>query len=463
MATRDGHALEGGPFEGVLAYLSTPDRKVAGEVLGEKLHSADTMARFLKSLGRGRWNAFIVSLEAEGVEEALVERIAGQYEDVPLFLTSRDGSVERVLAAEKLGAVALVPEPLDGEALEREIRPLLDEPGHVRVPEVEDEPSEPVVGTNPALARAFQVVARVARTPATLLVTGESGTGKELVAMAVHRQSTRSQGPFVPVNCAAIPDTLLEAELFGYERGAFTGAVSRSDGRFGRADGGTLFLDEVGEMSISLQAKLLRVLESGEVERLGSGPPARTDVRVVAATNRDLAGDVESGSFRRDLYFRLAVVQVELPPLRERDEDILPLALHFVARFSEAYGRPVRQLSREAVRRLRAYPWPGNVRELRNVMDRAVLLARGGVIRQGDLMLGVDSPRTSAREDGPEPGYAPTQSLREVEGKHIRAVLEHTGGHLGDAAGILGIHRNTMTMKVREHGLDVEAIAGRFG
>jgi DNA-binding NtrC family response regulator len=257
------------------------------------------------------------------------------------------------------------------------------------------------------------------------------------------------------VNCAAIPDTLLEAELFGFEKGAFTGAVAASEGRFGRAHGGTLFLDEIGELSLALQAKILRVLESGEIERLGARTSTAVDVRVVAATNQPLRQRVSDGRFREDLLYRLAVVEVEVPPLRRRQQDVLPLVFHFARRFSIRYGRPVRALSQPAMQRLTTYPWPGNVRELRNVIDRAVLLARGGVIRSQDVRLGADAPRTSPLEAGAGVGYAPTMSLSEVEAAHIRSVLEHTQGRMGEAAEILGIHRNTMTAKVREHGIDV--------
>jgi DNA-binding NtrC family response regulator len=293
-----------------------------------------------------------------------------------------------------------------------------------------------------------------------VLITGESGTGKELVARALHEQGVRSGGPFVAVNCAAIPDTLLEAELFGFEKGAFTGALAASAGRFGRAHGGTLFLDEIGELSVPLQAKILRVLESGEVERLGAASATTVDVRVVAATNQPLRERVREGRFREDLLFRLAVVEVELPPLRRRTGDVLPLALHFARDFSKRYARPLQGLSQPAVSRLLAHAWPGNVRELRNVMDRAVLLARGGVIREGDVRLGADAPRVSPREPGAPAGYPPTLSLRDVEAAHIRSVLRFTGGRMGEAAEILGIHRNTITSKVREYAIELDAPPG---
>jgi two-component system, NtrC family, response regulator AtoC len=327
------------------------------------------------------------------------------------------------------------------------------------------------VGSSSALGEVFRTLARVAATPATVLVQGESGTGKELVARALHASSPRASRPFVAVNCAALPEHLLEAELFGHEKGAFTGAVTRNEGRFGRANGGTLFLDEIGDMSLVLQAKILRALEEREIERVGGQGTIPVDVRVVAATNRPLRELVEAGEFRADLFYRLAVVEVVLPPLRERPEDLEPLALHFAARFARHYGRPVRRIGMGALERIRRYPWPGNVRELRNVMDRAVLMSRGGTITAGDLKLeggGGEAPASPPGGPAHPPGStaasgipapdgspppAPSAPLRQVEAWHIARALAHTGGHMGDAAALLGIHRNTLTAKVREFGL----------
>jgi len=362
--------------------------------------------------------------------------------------------MEAVVAAEAAGAAALLPFPPDPDALAAFLAPYLAEGNDVPVPAEAGASDAVVVGTSPALVEAYRTLARVAPTSATVLVLGESGTGKELVARALHARSRRAAGPFVPVNCAALPDGLLEAELFGYERGAFTGAVGRSDGRFGRAHGGTLFLDEIGELGLPLQAKLLRALDSGEIERLGGAGTTRVDVRVVTATNRDLEARVQEGAFREDLLYRLAVVTVGLPPLRERPGDILPLAIHFAGHFARRYGRPVRALSRAAVEHLEHQPWPGNVRELRNAMDRGVLLSRGGVVRSVDLVGSEDARRISPPGDGLDPAYPATMALREVEERHIRRVLRQTRGHMGDAAAILGVHRNTVTAKVREYGID---------
>ncbi len=443
-----------------LALLPGTDRTGVERALGAPVQFSDGATEFLEELRKGSWLVALLSMDDDSVDERIAQRVAESGQAQALFLTSAQTSVERVIAAERAGAVALLSHPPNEAELEREVRPILQEPGDLDIPG-ESPPDEwGVVGSSRALMDVFRVVARVASTPATVLITGESGTGKELVAKALHTQGARADGPFVAVNCAAIPDTLLEAELFGYERGAFTGAVAPSEGRFGRAHGGTLFLDEIGELSLPLQAKLLRVLESGEVQRLGEGKTVRVDARVVAATNQPLRERTESGRFREDLLFRLAVVEVELPSLRRRREDVMPLAFHFVRQFSERYGRPVRAISRPARDRLETYPWPGNVRELRNVVDRAVLLARGGVIRSADIQLGAEAPRTSPTDAASGVGYPPSMSMREVEALHIQNVLAHTGGHMGDAAEILGIHRNTMTLKVREFGIDVSAIGG---
>jgi DNA-binding NtrC family response regulator len=419
---------------------------------------SEEMGHFLSRLGDRAWAAVLLALDHPSVDEALAARVAGSPKVGSLFLTSRSRTVERVVAAERAGAVALLSHPPTEDELRTEVRPTLEESGDLEVPAAELEAAGPVVGSSPELMEVFRVVARVAATPATVLITGESGTGKELVARGLHDQGSRQDRPFVAVNCAAIPDTMLEAELFGFEKGAFTGAVAASEGRFGRAHGGTLFLDEIGELSLPLQAKILRVLESGEIERLGARTTSAVDVRVIAATNQPLRERVSAGKFREDLLYRLAVVEVEVPPLRRRQQDVLPLAFHFARRFSTRYARPIRALSEQAALRLTTYPWPGNVRELRNVMDRAVLLARGGVVRSHDIRLGPDAPRTSPLESGVGLGYAPTLSLKQVEAAHIRSVLEHTGGKMGEAAEILGIHRNTMTAKVREHGIDVQTV-----
>jgi len=429
-------------------------RAAAARVEAEP-HVEHGLAAGLARAREGGWDAVLVSLGVEHVDLATAALVRRQPGVGALLLSVRGPSLDLVVEGRRAGAAAVLGEPLAAEALAEELVRLVARGDGVPLPEVpeEDEPLR-IVGASGPMARVFEVVARVADTPATVLLTGESGTGKELVARAVHDRSERRGGPFVAVNCAAIPEHLLESELFGHERGAFTGAVTRKAGRFERASGGTLFLDEIGDMSLVLQAKILRTLEEREVERVGGTDVVPIDVRVVAATHRALPDLIRAGEFREDLYYRLAVIRLELPPLRDRQEDVEVLALHFAAVFARRYQRPVRSVSREALRRIHAYAWPGNVRELRNVLDRAVLLCRGSALLPEDLLLGEDAPRLSPREAGSSAGYPPTLSMAEVEARHIERVLRHTGGHMGEAADILRIHRNTLTRKVREYGLE---------
>jgi len=404
------------------------------------------------------WTATVVSLSVEWVDVDVVRRITEEPSCGALILTAAGTSLHAAMAAEHTGAIALLREPLDLGDLRVHLAAIVDESRGVplRAGTHASREADPVlIGTNAVMGPVFEAIARVADSDATVLLTGESGTGKEVVARTLHHSGRRRSGPFVAVNCAAIPDHLLESELFGHERGAFTGAVARRTGRFERADGGTLFLDEIGDMSLPLQAKVLRVIEERSLERVGGESERPIDVRVIAATNKDLDEATRRGLFREDLYFRLAVVEIHLPPLRERADDIRELALHFGARFAERHGRPVQAISERALRALQDAPWPGNVRELRNVMDRAVLLTRGSTIRSGDLKLGPATPRSSARA-APEPvaGYPVTLSLRDVEADHIRRVLVSLNGRLGKASEVLDIHRNTLAAKVREYGID---------
>ena len=306
-----------------------------------------------------------------------------------------------------------------------------------------------IVGDSAALAGILDQVARVAGTNATVLVRGESGTGKELVARAIHEASDRRSGPFICLNCAALSETLLESELFGHEKGAFTGATERKIGKFEAADGGTLMLDEIGEMSPEIQAKFLRVLEGHPFERVGGSVRVQADVRVVAATNRNLEDAVASGGFRRDLYFRLKVVEIVVPPLRRRAEDIPGLAAHFLEKFAAETRRRIRGFTPEALAALEAHRWPGNIRELRNCVERAVVLAAGDMIDLPDLAL---SPLTSTGDSaraasGPRGRFVP-RSIADVEREHVMATLEAVGGNKTKAAALLGIERSTLDRKL---------------
>jgi DNA-binding NtrC family response regulator len=306
-----------------------------------------------------------------------------------------------------------------------------------------------LIARSPAMQAVLDLVERVAPTDATLLIQGESGTGKEVIAKAVHHASPRAARPFVAVNCGAVPETLLESELFGYVRGAFTGAAGSKLGLFEEADGGTLFLDEIAEMPATLQVKLLRVLQSGEVRRLGATQAATVDVRVLAATNGDLASRIAQGSFREDLFYRLNVIQVMLPPLRDRREDIPALAEHFLARASAKLGRTLR-LSPGALERVLRYPWPGNVRELENALERAAILARTETVEPDDL-----PPHVSVGlQLGPSPALPRQITLAEAERAHILQTLERFGRNHSGAAEALGIGRTTLWRKLKEYGIE---------
>ena len=306
-----------------------------------------------------------------------------------------------------------------------------------------------LIAQSPAMHAVLDLVARVAPTDATVLIEGESGTGKEVIAKAVHHASKRAARPFVAVNCGAVPETLLESELFGYARGAFTGAAASKLGLFEEADGGTLFLDEIAETPAALQVKLLRALQSGEVRRLGATQAATIDVRVIAATNGDLATRISQGTFREDLFYRLNVIHVMLPPLRDRREDIPALAEHFLGRAADKLGRALR-LSPDALERLLRYPWPGNVRELENAMERAAILTRTGSVEPDDL-----PPHVSAGlQLGPSPALPRQISLAEAERVHILQTLERFGGNHSGAAEALGIGRTTLWRKLKEYGIE---------
>jgi len=306
-----------------------------------------------------------------------------------------------------------------------------------------------VIAQSPAMHTVLDLVERVAPTDATVLILGESGTGKEVIAKAVHHASARAARPFVAVNCGAVPEALLESELFGYMRGAFTGAAVSKLGLFEEAGGGTLFLDEIAEMPAALQVKLLRALQSGEVRRLGATQSATIDVRVIAATHGDLATLISQGSFREDLFYRLNVIQIALPPLRDRREDIPALAEHFLARSAAKLGRTLR-LSPPALERLLRYPWPGNVRELENALERAAILSGSDVVESDDL-----PPHVSAGlQLGPSPALPRQTTLADAERVHILQTLERFGRNHSGAAEALGIGRTTLWRKLKEYGID---------
>ena len=311
---------------------------------------------------------------------------------------------------------------------------------------------ERMVGRHPEMARIYQLITQIASTPTTVLITGESGTGKELVARAIHARSERKSQPFVAVNVAAIPEALVESELFGHEKGAFTGAHAKKLGRFEMAHGGTVFLDEIGTLRLDLQAKLLRVLQEREIERLGGVRPVPVDVRILAATNVNLRSAVRARTFREDLYYRLNVVPIHVPPLRERREDIPALVEHFVRKIARECNRDVRGVSVGALEVLTRYDWPGNVRELENVLHRAVVLTRNPVIQLQDVPLDVAMPETGSRL-GEDTGPPLREAMEQFERQYILRVLEGTGWNVSRAARRLGVHRNTVLTKLSGWGI----------
>jgi len=385
--------------------------------------------------------------EMDGIE--VLERIKAIDDGIEVILVTAVKTVRTAVAAMKLGAfdyltkpfeedelLAVIGRALDKRSLEREVTFLRGELARTQ-------DADEIVGQHPSLQKLHRLIAQVAGTTATVLITGESGTGKELVARAIHRQGPRSQKPFVAVNPAAIPETLIESELFGHEKGAFTGAYQRKLGRFELAQGGTLFLDEIGALKAELQAKLLRVLQEREIERVGGTRAIKIDVQVIAATNVDLTDAVSRGAFREDLYYRLNVVRVEVPPLRGRAEDIPLLVAHFVRRSSRQFNKRVEALSPEALAALQEYRWPGNVRELQNVIERSVVLAEGPVIQLNDLPLDVLLPEH--RRKVQEADRLPLKSATEdFERQIVLRVLERVKGNQREAARILGLHRNSL-------------------
>jgi two-component system nitrogen regulation response regulator GlnG len=393
-----------------------------------------------------------------------------------VVMTAED-TMRSAVEAMKRGAADYLGKPFDLSRVERIVRDLAigpDEPagedrGERPAPPAEAErkregaPLESLIGRSPAMVDVFKEIGRVARTEMTVLLMGESGTGKELVARAIHANSGRSRAPFITVNMAAIPRDLMESELYGHERGAFTGAAERRPGKFELAGGGTLFLDEIGEMPVELQAKLLRVLQEREIDRVGGSRPLPVDVRIVAATNADLTRSVEEGRFRRDLYYRLAVVPIRLPPLRERGQDVVLLARHFTAKYGEQLrGRPL-TLARDAEPLLLGHSWPGNVRELQNVIQRALLKLPGSRLSAKDLapLLPAGAAREKGLEgfveavlDGPEPAEGRHQAaLAAVEAPLIAAAMVRTKGNQLKAAELLGMNRNTLRERMRALGL----------
>jgi two-component system nitrogen regulation response regulator GlnG len=448
--------------------------------------SAETARELLRRHGTGRDGIGLVLLDVrlpgdDGLK--LLGEITGRPDSPFVVMMTAESTMSTAVEAMKRGAADYVGKPFDLPRVERIITDLAggpsdgngdgdDDSGDAR-PEAgadarrfkEVALPDTLIGRSPAMVEVFKEIGRVSKTEMTVLLMGESGTGKELVARAIHANSSRARGPFITVNMAAIPRDLIESELYGHERGSFTGAVERRPGKFELASGGTLFLDEIGEMPIELQAKLLRVLQEREMDRVGGNRPLPVDVRIVAATNADLSRSVEVGRFRRDLYSRRAVVPIRLPPLRERDGDVVLLARHYITKYgAQLKGRTV-TLAREAEPLLASHPWPGNVRELQNVLQRALLKLNGHRVAASDLA-GL-LPTVAATERGlgavvesildaaePEQGRY-RSALEALEGPLLSAALARTNGNQLRAAELLGMNRNTLRERIRALGITV--------
>jgi DNA-binding NtrC family response regulator len=397
----------------------------------------------------------------------------------PVIIMTAYGTTDTAIEAMKLGAYDYLLKPFDREELQRiafdalEVNRLMKEvvsfPGHVCRPSPPHKGMVKIVGSHRRMQEVYKLIGQVADKDVTILITGESGTGKELVARAIYHHSYRKDKPFLAINCAAIPEMLLESELFGYERGAFTGAERTHIGKFERCQDGTLFFDEIGDMSLSTQAKVLRVLQYGEFERLGGKENIKVNVRIIAATNKNLEKEVEQGRFREDLYWRLKVISIQLPPLRERPEDIPPLVEYFLSRFSEEYQTPIRYVADAAIQKLKSHSWPGNVRELENCIRRAVLLSLGDVILEEHLKLesdqqdlqGASQEQLMANIDRKLDELIPdilrfsgekthANVIDMVEKALIAKVLKQCGYNQVKAARMLGISRNTLRHRMKK-------------
>jgi two-component system response regulator AtoC len=387
----------------------------------------------------------------------LLANLRRQDSHTPVIVMTAFGSIETAVDAMKAGAVDFLPKPFSLDHLMTvinkalEIRTLRDENRELRAELGQRYEFDNIVGRSDAMREIFSTVERVAPSRATVLLCGESGVGKDLIARAIHHHSPRDGRPFVKINCTALPENLMESELFGYEKGAFTGANTTKPGKFEQADTGTVFLDEIGDVPASVQVKLLRILQEREFERLGSNKTRHIDVRVLAATNVDLRAALEQGTFREDLYYRLNVLPINIPPLRERKEDVPFLVDHFVKKLKKDLGTSAQSISEGAIQRLLEYHWPGNVRELENVIERSMVLATGPVLEAGDIKLDLaPKPRVAATD-----GFLPEgMTLDDFERSIIREALHRANGNKSQAARLLGLTRNALRYRLSQMGIE---------
>jgi two-component system, NtrC family, response regulator AtoC len=443
-------------IRGNLAMLLTAE--------GYDVRQADNGRQAADLLAESNLNLVLLDLKMPKLDGlGVLRECQDELEDTPVIVITAYGGSQAAIEAMKLGAFDYITKPFDLDEVLFTVRRALTQQAliaQVRALEIErnDKPSErleeELVGRTPLMMDVFKTIGRVAATQEPVLILGESGTGKELIANAIHANSERAGRPFIKVNCAALSPTLLESELFGHERGAFTGAVAQRVGRFEQAGGGTLFLDEIGDLDIDLQAKLLRVVQSGRFERVGGNQTVETNVRIISATNRDLPGLIADEKFREDLWYRLNVVTIDLPPLRQRRGDIPLIAEHIVARLAEKYRWPRLALSREAVDWLKEQAWHGNVRELQNVLARAAALTRGRLILPGDLAPAVRPPVPgSETPSAPAGALLLKEILAETERRVIALALEQSKWNRTHAARQLGISRRQLFDKIRQYDL----------
>jgi DNA-binding NtrC family response regulator len=442
----------------ILVVDDEPNARTAlAEILREEGYAVETAADGFKGLARFEEFApdlVLTDLKMPGMDGVELLRKLRQIDtELPVVIMTAFGAVETAVSAMREGAADYLTKPLNTDELTMVIERALErsklrrETQELKSQLAERYKFDNIIGNSPEMQEVFKSVAQVAPSRATVLVTGESGTGKELVAAAIHHRSPRHAGPFVRLHCAALAETLLESELFGHERGAYTGADRRREGRFEQADGGTLFLDEIGDITASTQVKLLRVLQERQFERVGGNQTLTVDVRLIAATNRDLKQLVAEGRFREDLFYRLNVINIQLPPLRKRRSDVAALAMHFLQRFARENDKRVDRFSDSALARIVAYDWPGNVRELENVVERAVVLADGPTIELHHL-----PSELEAADRGHAAPTIPGSSMADIERFAILQTLEAHGGSTSKAAEVLGISVRKIQYKLHEYG-----------
>ncbi|HSC70259.1 MAG TPA: sigma-54 dependent transcriptional regulator [Candidatus Methylomirabilis sp.] len=430
---------------------------------GYRVRGVATAEELLRQVAQAPPDLVVLDVWLPGMDGiAALEEVKRLHPELPVIMMSGHGTVETAVKATKLGAYDFIEKPLSLEKTILAVRNALDrqrlEQENLTLRQTLQERYE-IVGESPAIEALRVQIQSAAPSHGRVLIRGESGTGKELIARAIHRQSLRTERPFVEVNCAAIPDELIESELFGHEKGAFTGATTKRRGKFEVADGGTIFLDEVGDMSLKTQAKVLRVLQEQTFERVGGTETLTVDVRVIAASNKSLEEEIQKGSFREDLFYRLNVIPFEVPPLRERKEDIPLLAVYFLRQFSREYGKRERALCAESVDLLMQYPWPGNVRELRNVMERMVIMVPQDTIQSSDLTLSLRSRAGAASETPTEPALDWDGTLREArerfEREYILRRLGEAHWNITRAAERLGLERSNLHRKIKAYGIEM--------